>query len=195
MLSGVTCSGGIYTHTPPLEALLLLSLPVRRKKWQKNQPFWAISYIFVSPPPPRFIPPCVFPSKKKKKIWCRYWIHDPPLQEHHCDFNVVLSCRKGFYYKIVVYVATILYFGKSVIFIVNFINIYFFFHCTTGCYYQHRRHNEVHNSAGIEVYYQTDMQSSRANMLLEIFCQMIGEPCFDTLRTKEQLGKKYEMVI
>ncbi|XP_072026752.1 insulin-degrading enzyme-like [Amphiura filiformis] len=57
-----------------------------------------------------------------------------------------------------------------------------------GCYYQHRRHNEVHNTAGIEVYYQTGMQSSRYNMLLEIFCQMIGEPCFDTLRTKEQLG-------
>jgi insulysin len=27
-------------------------------------------------------------------------------------------------------------------------------------------------------------------MFLELFCQIISEPCFNTLRTKEQLGEK-----
>ncbi|XP_022094344.1 insulin-degrading enzyme-like [Acanthaster planci] len=57
-----------------------------------------------------------------------------------------------------------------------------------GCFYNYHRHNDVHSSSGIEVYYQTDVQSTRSNMLLELFCQIISEPCFDTLRTKEQLG-------
>lgn len=52
--------------------------------------------------------------------------------------------------------------------------------------YQQR--NEVHNNCGIEIYYQTDMQTTHDNMLLELFCQIIHEPCFNTLRTKEQLG-------
>ena len=54
--------------------------------------------------------------------------------------------------------------------------------------YQQR--NEVHNNCGIEIYYQTDMQTTRENMLLELFCQIISEPCFNTLRTKEQLGER-----
>lgn len=33
------------------------------------------------------------------------------------------------------------------------------------------------------------MQSTSENMFLELFCQIISEPCFNTLRTKEQLGK------
>ena len=53
--------------------------------------------------------------------------------------------------------------------------------------YQQR--NEVHNNCGIEIYYQTDMQSTSENMFLELFCQIISEPCFNTLRTKEQLGE------
>ena len=53
--------------------------------------------------------------------------------------------------------------------------------------YQQR--NEVHNNCGIEIYYQTDMQSTHDNMLLELYCQIINEPCFNTLRTKEQLGE------
>lgn len=55
--------------------------------------------------------------------------------------------------------------------------------------YQQR--NEVHNNCGIEIYYQTDMQTTHDNMLLELFCQIIHEPCFNTLRTKEQLGMLY----
>lgn len=47
----------------------------------------------------------------------------------------------------------------------------------------------MHNNCGIEIYYQTDMQTTHDNMLLELFCQIISEPCFNTLRTKEQLGE------
>ncbi|XP_034040067.1 insulin-degrading enzyme isoform X1 [Thalassophryne amazonica] len=57
-----------------------------------------------------------------------------------------------------------------------------------GGWYVYQQRNEVHNNCGIEIYYQTDMQSTHENMLLELFCQIISEPCFNTLRTKEQLG-------
>ncbi|XP_034755125.1 insulin-degrading enzyme isoform X2 [Etheostoma cragini] len=57
-----------------------------------------------------------------------------------------------------------------------------------GGWYVYQQRNEVHNNCGIEIYYQTDMQNTHDNMLLELFCQIISEPCFNTLRTKEQLG-------
>ncbi|XP_076831395.1 insulin-degrading enzyme isoform X2 [Brachyhypopomus gauderio] len=57
-----------------------------------------------------------------------------------------------------------------------------------GGWYVYQQRNEVHNNCGIEIYYQTDMQSTHDNMLLELLCQIISEPCFNTLRTKEQLG-------
>ncbi|XP_038140028.1 insulin-degrading enzyme [Cyprinodon tularosa] len=57
-----------------------------------------------------------------------------------------------------------------------------------GGWYVYQQRNEVHNNCGIEIYYQTDMQTTNDNMLLELFCQIISEPCFNTLRTKEQLG-------
>ncbi|XP_054654801.1 insulin-degrading enzyme isoform X2 [Dunckerocampus dactyliophorus] len=57
-----------------------------------------------------------------------------------------------------------------------------------GGWYVYQQRNEVHNNCGIEIYYQTDMQTAHENMLLELFCQIISEPCFNTLRTKEQLG-------
>uniref|UniRef100_A0A673G4V1 Insulin-degrading enzyme n=1 Tax=Sinocyclocheilus rhinocerous TaxID=307959 RepID=A0A673G4V1_9TELE len=57
-----------------------------------------------------------------------------------------------------------------------------------GGWYVYQQRNEVHNNCGIEIYYQTDMQNTHENMLLELFCQIISEPCFNTLRTKEQLG-------
>ena len=59
----------------------------------------------------------------------------------------------------------------------------------SGGWYVYQQKNEVHNNSGIEIYYQTDMQSTHDNMLLELFCQIISEPCFNTLRTKEQLGE------
>lgn len=58
----------------------------------------------------------------------------------------------------------------------------------SGGWYVYQQRNDVHNNCGIEIYYQTDMQNTHENMLLELFCQIISEPCFNTLRTKEQLG-------
>ena len=47
----------------------------------------------------------------------------------------------------------------------------------------------MHKSSSLEVYYQCNVQETRANMLLELFVQIISEPCFDILRTQEQLGE------
>ncbi|KAI5707248.1 hypothetical protein M8J75_016018 [Diaphorina citri] len=48
--------------------------------------------------------------------------------------------------------------------------------------------NAVHKSSCIEAYYQCGVQELRDNVLLELFVQIIHEPCFNILRTKEQLG-------
>ncbi|XP_076461437.1 insulin-degrading enzyme-like [Babylonia areolata] len=57
-----------------------------------------------------------------------------------------------------------------------------------GCYYVHQQGNEVHNSSSLEIYYQVGMQNTESNALLELFCQVIGDQCFNVLRTQEQLG-------
>ncbi|GFS16143.1 insulin-degrading enzyme-like [Elysia marginata] len=57
-----------------------------------------------------------------------------------------------------------------------------------GCYFVHKQKNDVHESSSIEVYYQCGQQNTESNMLLELFCQVISEPCFNILRTQEQLG-------
>lgn len=64
----------------------------------------------------------------------------------------------------------------------------------SGGWYVYQQRNEVHNNCGIEIYYQTDMQATHENMLLELFCQIIVEPCFNTLRTKEQLGQSCRLL-
>jgi len=48
--------------------------------------------------------------------------------------------------------------------------------------------NGVHKSSCIENYYQTGLQQTNTNMLLELFSQIINESCYNQLRTKEQLG-------
>ena len=48
--------------------------------------------------------------------------------------------------------------------------------------------NEVHKTSSIEIIYQVGVQNTRDNMLLELFIQLINEPCFNILRTQEQLG-------
>lgn len=58
----------------------------------------------------------------------------------------------------------------------------------SGCSYLYEVQNEVHNNSSLEIYYQCDLQATKSNVLLELFCQIINEPCFNTLRTKEQLG-------
>ncbi|ESO95121.1 hypothetical protein LOTGIDRAFT_232210 [Lottia gigantea] len=57
-----------------------------------------------------------------------------------------------------------------------------------GCYYIYQKTNKVHKSSCIQMYYQTGIQCKENNMLLELLCQIINEPCFNILRTQEQLG-------
>lgn len=52
----------------------------------------------------------------------------------------------------------------------------------------YERENAVHNSSSIESYYQCGLQSTHSNVLVELFAQVISEPCFNILRTQEQLG-------
>ncbi|OQV24525.1 Insulin-degrading enzyme [Hypsibius exemplaris] len=52
----------------------------------------------------------------------------------------------------------------------------------------YHRENEVHKSSSVTTYYQCAFENPRMNMLLELFEQITNEPCFDILRTKEQLG-------
>lgn len=52
----------------------------------------------------------------------------------------------------------------------------------------YHRENDVHKSCSVTTYYQCAFEDPRLNMLLELFEQIVNEPCFDILRTKEQLG-------
>ncbi|XP_014680687.1 PREDICTED: insulin-degrading enzyme-like [Priapulus caudatus] len=54
--------------------------------------------------------------------------------------------------------------------------------------YLFREYNEVHSGSALELYYQCSLQSIPMNVVLELFCQIISEPCFNVLRTQEQLG-------
>lgn len=57
-----------------------------------------------------------------------------------------------------------------------------------GCHFLFEVENQFHKSSCTEVYYQSGLQSTESNMLLELLTQIISEPCFNILRTKEQLG-------
>ncbi|KYN00390.1 PREDICTED: insulin-degrading enzyme-like [Cyphomyrmex costatus] len=57
-----------------------------------------------------------------------------------------------------------------------------------GCHFLFEVENNLHKNSCTMVYYQTGLQSTESNMLLELLAQIIEEPCFNTLRTKEQLG-------
>lgn len=48
--------------------------------------------------------------------------------------------------------------------------------------------NKFHKNSCTEVFYQTDTRSTESRMLLALLVQIISEPCFTTLRTKQQLG-------
>lgn len=56
-----------------------------------------------------------------------------------------------------------------------------------GCNYLYEVENDVHKSSCIELYYQCGLQTKESNILLELFAQIIQEPCFNTLRTKVKL--------
>ncbi|KAF4527050.1 hypothetical protein B566_EDAN001599 [Ephemera danica] len=57
-----------------------------------------------------------------------------------------------------------------------------------GYSYIYKVTNETHSSSCAEVYLQCPLQSTSSNILLELFVQLTSEPCFNTLRTQEQLG-------
>lgn len=48
--------------------------------------------------------------------------------------------------------------------------------------------NDAHQLHAIEIYLQCFQQTLENNALLDLFCHFVEEPCFDQLRTKEQLG-------
>ncbi|XP_015174662.1 PREDICTED: insulin-degrading enzyme isoform X1 [Polistes dominula] len=57
-----------------------------------------------------------------------------------------------------------------------------------GCHFLFEIENKYHKSSCTEIYYQSGMQTTNTNMLIELLGQIIQEPCFNILRTKEQLG-------
>ncbi|KAG5331760.1 IDE enzyme, partial [Acromyrmex charruanus] len=57
-----------------------------------------------------------------------------------------------------------------------------------GCHFLFEAKNDLYKSSCTVVYYPTGLQSTESNMLLELLAQIIAEPCFNTLKTKEQLG-------
>lgn len=48
--------------------------------------------------------------------------------------------------------------------------------------------NDIHKSSCIFMLLQVGNDETRLNTVLDLFSQIVREPCFDTLRTKEQLG-------
>ncbi|CAF3988520.1 unnamed protein product [Rotaria sp. Silwood1] len=57
-----------------------------------------------------------------------------------------------------------------------------------GCNYAYTMLNDAHKLHAIEIYLQCFQQTLENNVLLELFCHFVDEPCFDQLRTTEQLG-------
>lgn len=59
---------------------------------------------------------------------------------------------------------------------------------TTQESYRFETENEFHKSSCAELYLQCGMQSDTANVFIDLVAQILCEPCYNTLRTKEQLG-------
>ncbi|KAK0077341.1 hypothetical protein PV326_010105, partial [Microctonus aethiopoides] len=57
-----------------------------------------------------------------------------------------------------------------------------------GCHYLYVTENKIHKSSCTEIYYQSSLQSTESNIHLKLLQLIIEKPCFNTLRTKEQLG-------
>ena len=57
-----------------------------------------------------------------------------------------------------------------------------------GCNFLYSAENEVHATHCVEMYLQLGLEEKRTNMLLELATQILKEPCFNVLRTQEQLG-------
>lgn len=54
--------------------------------------------------------------------------------------------------------------------------------------YRFQTDNEYHKSSCAELYVQCGMQNDTSNVYIDLVSQILCEPCYNTLRTKEQLG-------
>ncbi|XP_077270970.1 insulin-degrading enzyme-like isoform X2 [Temnothorax americanus] len=59
---------------------------------------------------------------------------------------------------------------------------------TACCHILYEEENKVHENSCTIVNYVTGLRSTESNMLLSLLAQIIGGPCYDILRTTEQLG-------
>ncbi|XP_026333644.1 insulin-degrading enzyme, partial [Hyposmocoma kahamanoa] len=57
-----------------------------------------------------------------------------------------------------------------------------------GASYLRETNNKVHKSSCTSVYYACGVRALKQNVILELLAQTLHEPCFNILRTKEQLG-------
>ncbi|XP_024886977.1 insulin-degrading enzyme-like isoform X3 [Temnothorax curvispinosus] len=57
-----------------------------------------------------------------------------------------------------------------------------------GCHILYEEENKVHENSCTIVNYATGLRSTESNMLLSLLAQIISGPCYDVLRTTEQLG-------
>lgn len=54
--------------------------------------------------------------------------------------------------------------------------------------YRFETENEYHKSSCAELYLQCGPQSDRSNVTIDLVSQILCEPCYNQLRTREQLG-------
>ena len=59
---------------------------------------------------------------------------------------------------------------------------------SAGCKYLFHRHHELYKSSATLVYYECSNGTRHNNMMLQLFSQIMSEPCYSVLRTQEQLG-------
>ncbi|XP_071653513.1 insulin-degrading enzyme-like isoform X2 [Temnothorax longispinosus] len=57
-----------------------------------------------------------------------------------------------------------------------------------GCHVRFEEKSKVQKTSSTIVYYATGLRSTKSNVLLSLFAQIIKKPCFDILKTKKQLG-------
>ena len=79
-------------------------------------------------------------------------------------------------------------FDCRIVFQVDVILFIYFNFGFLGCNFLYCTQNEVHPTHCVEVYLQCGLKEIRSNMLLELSTQILHEPCYNVLRTQEQLG-------
>ncbi|KNC32106.1 Insulin-degrading enzyme [Lucilia cuprina] len=57
-----------------------------------------------------------------------------------------------------------------------------------GDSYLFEKDNNYHKSSCAQLYFQCGPQTDRSNIMVNLIAQILTEPCYDCLRTKEQLG-------